>query len=88
MDFLEAMVYLMVLYIAVLFPLAGLLWEYVRPWLKELWKDILSMIQLRSRRRASRRIERKRREIYRERARGSMHRGEKALFIYEGKGEK
>ena len=88
MDFLEAMVYLMVLYIAVLFPLAGWMWIYLRPWLKELWKDIASMRKLRAKRRAYRRIERKRREVYRERARGSMHRGEKALFIYEGKGEK
>lgn len=72
MDILEAMVYLMVLYIAVLFPLAGLLWEYVRPWLKELWKDISSMRKHRAKRRASRRIERKRREVYREMARKSI----------------
>jgi hypothetical protein len=39
MDLLEGMVCLLVLYIAVLFPLAGWLWEYVRPWAKALWMD-------------------------------------------------
>lgn len=66
MDFLEAMVYILVLYIAVLIPLAWLLWEYVRPWVKELWADISAMRKLRAERRAIHRKERKRREVYRE----------------------
>ena len=52
MDFLEAMVYILVLYIAVLIPLAWLLWEYVRPWVKSFWKDWKAF-------RKQRRIERK-----------------------------
>ena len=39
MDILDALVYLLVLYIGILFPIAGLLWEYVRPWAKTLWRD-------------------------------------------------
>lgn len=83
MDFLEAMVYLMVLYIAVLFPLAGWVWIYLRPWLKELWKDISSMRKLRAKRRASRRIERKRREVYREMARKSIQRKELQICVHK-----
>ena len=39
MDILDALVYLLVLYIGILFPIAGLLWEYVRPWAKTHWRD-------------------------------------------------
>mgnify|MGYP000782042079 CR=1 FL=1 len=55
MDMLDAMVYLLVLYIGVLFPLAGWLWEYVRPWAKVLWRDWRDF-------RAMRRVERKKAE--------------------------
>lgn len=39
MDILDLLVYLLVLYIGVLFPIAGWLWEYARPWAKALWRD-------------------------------------------------
>ena len=39
MDILDALVYLLVLYIGILFPVAGWLWEYARPWAKNLWRD-------------------------------------------------
>lgn len=39
MDMLDAFVLLLVIYIAILFPLAGFLCEYVWPWAKQLWKD-------------------------------------------------
>ena len=52
MDLLDAMVYLLVFCIAVLFPLAGWLWEYVRPWARELRRDWKSF-------RKMRRVERK-----------------------------
>lgn len=55
MDILDLLVYLLVLYIGVLFPIAGWLWEYVRPWAKALWRDWRKF-------RAQRRIARKQAE--------------------------
>lgn len=55
MDILDLLVYLLVLYIGILFPIAGLLWEYVRPWAKTLWRDWRDF-------RAQRRIARKQAE--------------------------
>lgn len=56
MDILDLLVYLLVLYIGILFPIAGWLWEYVRPWAKALWRDWRKF-------RAQRRQERKRQEV-------------------------
>jgi hypothetical protein len=56
MDILDALVYLLVLYIGILFPVAGWLWEYARPWAKTLWRDWRKF-------RVQRRRERKRREV-------------------------
>ena len=88
MDFLEAMVYLLVLYIAVLIPLAWLLWEYVRPWAKELWLDLSIMRRYRAKRKAALRRERARMEVYQEMAQRSMRMDEMPILIYKEKGEK
>jgi len=55
MDILDLLVYLLVLYIGILFPIAGWLWEYARPWAKVLWQDWREF-------RVQRRIARKRAE--------------------------
>lgn len=59
MDLLDAMVYLLVFCIAVLFPLAGWLWEYVRPWVKELLRDLADLAEMRGNRRTERRVKKK-----------------------------
>ena len=78
MDILDLLVYLLVLYIGVLFPIAGWLWEYARPWAKALWRDWREF-------RAQRRKERKRQEVEREYQRKALNQktvSQAPYFIY------
>ena len=78
MDILDLLVYLLVLYIGVLFPIAGWLWEYARPWVKVLWRDWRKF-------RAQRRQGRKRREVemgYRKKQRQSSAAERSSYIIY------
>lgn len=79
MDILDALVYLLVLYIGILFPVSGWLWEYARPWAKNLWRDWRDF-------RVQRRQERKRREVvmgYRQKAHDPSAASQSPYIIYK-----